>query len=152
MKTKNLTATLLLAFAFTGITQAHEGVELGPNGGRILEFSDNETMHGEVTAKDGQFHIAVLDKDLKPVAIKAQHLTATSGDRANPAKLDVTVKDDAFVVPMMKGEDFWVIFQFQENDSADKVTARLHYNAENCSGCDSPEWLCKCKDDQEDKK
>jgi len=43
MKTK-----LTLLALISTLTFAHEGVERGPNGGRILEFSKNETMHGEV--------------------------------------------------------------------------------------------------------
>ena len=53
MKTKLLLLTLISTLTF-----AHEGVERGPNGGRILEFSKNETMHGEVTLKEGKFQIA----------------------------------------------------------------------------------------------
>ncbi len=63
---KTLTALILAltaSFAF-----GHGDIELGPNKGRILEFSKNETMHGEVTEKDGKLHIALLDKDMKPVS------------------------------------------------------------------------------------
>ena len=84
MKTK-----LLLLSLITTLTFAHEGVELGPNGGRILEFSKDETMHGEVTVKGDKFHIAVLDKDMKPVTMNEQTLTAVTGDRAAPQKLTV---------------------------------------------------------------
>lgn len=62
MKTK----LILLVTLITSLAFGHEGVELGPNGGRILEFSDNETMHGEVTVKGEQFHIAILDKAGNP--------------------------------------------------------------------------------------
>ncbi|HCN79219.1 MAG TPA: hypothetical protein DIT13_18805, partial [Verrucomicrobiales bacterium] len=86
MKTKlSLLVTLITSLAFS-----HEGVELGPNGGRIVEFSNNETLHGEVTVKGGTIHIAVLGKDMKPVAMDKQSLTATTGDRAKPVKLEVT--------------------------------------------------------------
>ncbi len=132
-------------------TFAHEGVELGPNGGRILELSENETMHAEVTVADGAFRIALLDKDMKPVAINTQTLTATSADRSNPQKLDVTAADNHFMVPMLEGDDFWIILQFRESESAKKVTARLHYDASICEACDAPEWLCKCKPDADKK-
>lgn len=142
-----LKATSLLAALVISATSAlaHSGVELGPNGGRILEFSKNESLHGEVTAKDGKFYIALLDKDMKPVALADQVLTATSGDRNKPVKLEVTKSGNQFVVPMQKGDDYWVIFQFKPTAKGKAITARLHYDNSNCDACDSPEWLCKCK-------
>jgi hypothetical protein len=85
---KTLTAMI---FALTaGFAFGHGDIELGPNKGRILEFSTNESMHGEVTLqKDGKLHIAVLDKDMKPVKVAAQDLTATAGTREKPVKLEV---------------------------------------------------------------
>ncbi|GEP41482.1 hypothetical protein [Brevifollis gellanilyticus] len=141
MKSKLITTliSLLAAAAF-----AHNGVERGPNGGRILEFSNNETMHGEVTAKDGEFRVALLDKDMKPVSIKGQTLSAIKGDRDNPEKLKVEVKENHFVVPMLKGDSYVVILQYKENDESKKITARLPYNSNLCDGCDEQEWLCKC--------
>jgi hypothetical protein len=151
MKTSLLT---LAAVLLLGLTRAlaHGGVELGPNGGRILEFSKNDTMHGEVTAKDGYFHIALLDRDMKPVELKDQTLTATTGDRKNPEKLAVEKKDGKFVVPMQKGEDFLTVFQFRETANAKPVVARLQYDAVICSACKNAEWLCKCASTEEAKK
>ena len=145
MKTKLIA---LLFIATTALLPAHEGIELGPNGGHILEFSKNETMHGEVTLKEGKFQIALLDKDMKPVAIDKQTLAATSGDRSSPQKLAVEVKGNQFVVPALPGEDYHLIFQFKPAPDAKAITARLHYNAATCSGCNSPEWLCKCKEEK----
>ena len=86
---KKLTSMILAFLSGAAVLTAHEGVERGPNGGRILEFSKDETMHGEVTVKEGKFHIALLDKDMKPVAVAAHTLTASTGDRAKPVKLEV---------------------------------------------------------------
>jgi hypothetical protein len=148
MKTSLLT---LAAVLLLGLTRAlgHGGVELGPNGGRILEFSKNGTMHGEVIAKDGFFHIALLDKSMKPVELKDQVLAATTGDRKKPEKLAVEKKNGKFVVPMQKGDTFLTIFQFRESASARAVTARLTYDATICSACKNPEWLCKCGADDD---
>lgn len=141
MKTKltTLFLTLTAAFAF-----GHGGVELGPNGGRILEFSKNETMHGEVTVKDGKFNIAVLDKDMKPVAIADQTLTATTGDRDNPQKLEVTKTDIGFTLPVVKEGDFLIV-QFKLDAKAKAITARFAYDTANCDACNAPEWICKCE-------
>jgi hypothetical protein len=125
-------------------TFAHEGVELGPNGGRIIELSKNETLHGEVLAKKDSFHITLLDKDLKPVALADQTLTATTGERRKPVKLEVTQDSKGFIVPLIKEGD-WLILQFKADAKAKAITARLEYNTSNCSGCDKPEWLCQCK-------
>ncbi len=144
--------SLLAALCLTLTVQAHQGVELGPNGGRILEFSKNESMHGEVVAKDGKFIVALLDKDMKPVAIKDQSLNATKGDRDNPEKLTVEVKDNHFVLPMLEGDEYVIILQYKDSPDAKKITARLSYDASICEECNQQEWLCKCKPEEEEKK
>ena len=141
---------ILLVTLITSLAFGHEGVELGPNGGRILEFSDNETMHGEVTVKGEQFRIAVLDKDMKPVAMAAQTLTATTGDRAKPVKLEVTKDAKGFVIPVVKPGE-WLIVRYKETADAKAITARFEYNTANCEECQAPEWLCKCKPEAEKK-
>lgn len=133
-----LALSLLASFAF-----GHGGVELGPNGGRILEFSKNETMHGEVTERGGKFHIAVLDKDMKPVQVAQQSLTATTGDRNKPVKLEVTKDEKGFTVPVVKAGE-WLIVQFKLTPDSKAITARLEYDTSNCGDCSKPEWLCAC--------
>lgn len=134
----SLTLALTASFAF-----GHGDIELGPNKGRILEFSKNETMHGEVTEKDGKLHIALLDKDMKPVKVDAQSLTATAGTRAKPVKLEVTKTDSGFTIPLPAvGE--WLILQYKDSADAKTITARLHYDTRNCAPCKSPEWRCAC--------
>lgn len=140
MKTTLLTLLTLI----TTLACAHEGVELGPNGGRILEFSKDETLHGELTLKDGRFHIALLDKDMKPVAIASQTLTATTGDRQSPQKLEVEKTAQGFTLPTVKPGE-WLIVQFRPEAGAKAVTARFEYNTETCAECKAPEWICKCK-------
>lgn len=147
MKTR--LAALLLALT-TALSFGHGGVELGPNKGRILEFSTNESMHGEVTVKDGKFHIAVLDKDMKPVAVAEQTLTATGGTRTKPVKLEVTKAADGFTLPLVKDGE-WLIVQYKETAKSKAITARLHYDTSNCDGCQKAEWLCECKKAEEPK-
>jgi uncharacterized glyoxalase superfamily protein PhnB len=140
MKTK----LILILSLITSLSLAHEGVELGPNGGRILEFSKNETMHGEVTVKGDKFHIAVLDKDMKAVAMDKQTLTATTGDRSAPQKLAVEKDAKGFLVPLVKAGE-WLILQFKNASGEKAITARLEYNTAICEECKNAEWLCKCK-------
>lgn len=138
---------IIIALLFTLTTvsiPAHEGVELGPNGGRILEFSKNETMHGEVVVKDGRFHIALLDKDMKPVVVREQTLAATGGTRQKAVKLEVTRASGGFSMPVVQPGE-WLILQYKETPSAKAVTARMEYNTEICKGCKQAEWLCRCE-------
>ena len=139
-----IAAVIALAVASQPTLIAHSDVEIGPNGGRVLEFSTNQTVHGEVVEKEGMFYVGLLDKDMKPMPIEKQTLTATTGDRSKPEKLKVETKDGKFVVPIQKGGDHWTIFQFRETPDAKPVTARLHYIAKKCSECDKPDWLCEC--------
>jgi hypothetical protein len=142
---------LLGSVAITVSSFGHGGVELGPNGGRILEFSKNETMHGEVTVKDGKFVIAVLDKDMKPVALTDQVLTASGGPTNKTVKLAVEKSDGKFVVPAIKSGE-WLILQFKESAKGKAVTARLQYDTSECEKCKAQEWLCKCPPAKADKK
>ena len=148
---KNLLLTLLSTLTLAASAFAHGDVELGPNGGHLLEFSKNESLHGEVILKDGKFQIGLLDKEHKPVALTAQQLTATSADRDKPQKFSVEILDGKFVVPAVKEGD-WIIFQFKEAATAKPVTARMHYDTKTCSACKEPEWLCKCAQNEDKKK
>ncbi len=142
MKTKLITALLA---ATTSLLLAHGGVELGPNKGRILEFSKNETMHGEVTLKGDKFHIALLDKDMKPVKVEAQDLVAMTGDRDKPTKLAVEKDAKGFTLPVVKAGG-WLILQYKDKPDAKAVTARMEYNTETCEKCSKPEWVCECSE------
>jgi hypothetical protein len=145
MKTKLILLSLIASLSF-----AHEGVELGPNKGRILEFSKNETMHGEVIVKGDKFHIALLDKDLKAVAMSEQTLTAITGERDRPVKLVVEKDAKGFVVPVVKAGE-WLILQYKNSPDAKAITARLEYNTSTCEECKKAEWLCECKKEEEKK-
>jgi hypothetical protein len=149
--TQTMKVIALTLAGTVSLLTAHEGVERGPHGGRILEFSKDESMHGEVTVKKGRFHIALLDKDMKPVAVSSQTLTATTGDRAKPVKLEVKPEADGFTLPVVP-EGGWLILQFRTASDAKAITARMEYNTKTCDGCSAPEWLCQCEADKEKKK
>lgn len=138
---KTLTTTLLALSA--AIAFGHEGIELGPNKGRILELSTDETLHAEVVEKEGKLHIALLDKDMKPVKVEAQSLTATAGQRSNPTKIEVTSSPDGFTLAA-PGQGEWLILQFKETADAKAITARLNFNTHKCDPCGNPEWRCGC--------
>ena len=142
---------LLSSVAITVSAFGHGGVEIGPNGGRLLEFSKDETMHGEVTVKDGKFHVALLDKDKKPVALADQVLTATGGPTNKAAKLAVEKAGGKFVIPAVKPGE-WLILQYKDTAKSKAVTARVQYDTGECEKCKAQEWLCKCPAEKEEKK
>jgi hypothetical protein len=142
---------LTLAFSLVAsLAIAHDIAEIGPNGGRILEFSKNGTMHGEITVQGDKFHIALLDKDMKPVKVDEQSLTASDANRENPRKLEVSKDDKGFTIPLVNvGE--WLIVQFKLTPKAKAITARMEYNITKCGECKKPEWLCSCGSKNEKK-
>ena len=140
MKTKLTTIIIALT---AGFALAHEGIELGPNKGRIIEFSTNESMHGEVTEKDGKLLIALLDKDMKLVKPDAHILTATSGTREQPVKMEITKDETGFTLSAPKAGE-WLIIQYKETADSKPITARLHYDTKVCAPCGNPEWRCAC--------
>lgn len=142
MKTK---LTLMFLALTAGFAFGHGDIELGPNKGRILEFSTNETMHGEVTEKDGKLHIAVLDKDMKPVKVDAQSLVVTGGTREKPVKVEITKVADGFTLPA-PADGEWLIMQYKESADAKAITARLNFNTKKCDPCGQPEWRCACEE------
>jgi len=143
MKTRILA---LIATVMLTLTPAfgHSDNDIGPNGGRLLKFSKNKYLHGEVTLTNGMFHVAVLDKNMKPVALTDQSLTVTGGSRSNPEKPKVEKQGNNFVFPMLKGDSYIVVFQFKEKPSAKAITARFEYDASVCGSCEKGEWLCAC--------
>lgn len=142
MKTTILSLISTIAIGVSAL--AHGDIQLGPNGGRIVEFSKNETMHGEVTLVNGVFHVALLDKDMKPVELKDQSLIVTGGERSNPEKPKVGKDGNHFVFPALKGDEYPLAFQFKEGPNAPTITARMTYDATTCSACKKAEWVCAC--------
>jgi hypothetical protein len=143
MKTRMLSVIATLMLAITPAL-AHSDHELGPNGGRILEFSKDQSLHGEVTLTNGMFRVAVLDKNMKPVALTDQSLVVTGGSRSKPEKPKIERQGDRFVFPALTGDSYLLVFQFKENSKAKTITARFEYDASVCGGCQRAEWLCDC--------
>ncbi len=115
----------------------HEG------GCPISEGAENQTIVEFITAKDGKLHIVLPDKDIKPVKVEAQSITATGGTREKPVKLEVTKSENGFIIMAPKSGE-WLILQYRESSSAKPITARMNYDQKACGTCKSPEWLCAC--------
>ena len=140
---KTLIITLFSSLILTLSALAHGNVELGPKGGRLVEFGDHSGVHAEVVLKDGQFIISLYDeKAKKEVPITDQEIVITH--RESKEKLKPELKDGQWVVAKPEGNDFWLIIQFKENAQAKAKNGRLHFDASICSACKEQEWLCKC--------
>lgn len=135
-----LALSLLLPVA----AHAHGKVELGPNQGRLLEFSADDSLHGELTLKDGVFRVGLLDKDLKPLPLEGRKLEVIGGERAKPETLKVEAVDGSFTFPAPKTDGGYLILRFTPAPGAKVLTERFKYDTAVCSGCKRAEWMCTC--------
>jgi hypothetical protein len=73
-----------------------------------------------------------------------------TGDRAKPAKLEVTKDAKGFLIPVVKPGE-WLVLRYKETADSKAITARFEYNTATCEECEALEWLCKCKPEAEKK-
>ena len=124
---------------------AHEGVDLGPNGGRLLVIDKKTDLKGEILVKGDQFHLTLLDKDLKPLPPGQHTLTASSRSSViTSTKLSVGKDGKGFTIPVI-GTGSWLVLQHRSAPDAKPSTIRLRYDTSICSGCQKAEWLCGCQ-------
>ncbi len=135
----------------TSTAFAHGNVQLGPQGGRLVAFSTDKSLQGEVVLKDGRFHVELLDRNLKPVALGAQSLTVLGGERGKPQRPEVKREGNRFAFPALPGSRYLLVLQFRESASAKPVNARFEYDATVCGSCKNAEWLCQCAGEEETK-
>jgi hypothetical protein len=127
MKTKAILATL--AFITTAAL-AHEGVTIGPNGGRVLYVDSTVTPNVEVLVnKDGKAEISLLDKDRKPITDGPQTLSVTAGPRSALKKLSVEKQGAKFITDKVPdGQPYVIAIQVKEAADAKAITLRLNYD------------------------
>lgn len=130
----------ICSLMLTATAFAHGDIEIGPNGGRVIEFGGKSSVIGEVRVVDSKFQVELLDKNKKPVALTTEELTVTGGDRSNPEKLTVEKKGKYFVAPTVKSGQF-VIFQLKTAPDAKPATARFKYDTEISDDGKTPNWL-----------
>ena len=141
---KLITGFVVVLLLGSGQIFGHSDKEIGPDGGRILEFSTNQTVHGEVTLTNGTFFVAVLDKEMRRLPLKEQSLVVTGGTRSNPEKPKVEKSGDHFTFPALKGDSYMLVFQFKEEPTARPIIARFEFDKATCPTCKKGEWLCDC--------
>lgn len=71
----------------------HEDVKKGPNGGFLVESKEGFTLEVSVD-KERKARVVFLDKELKAVALEAQTITGTAGERSAPVKLTFAKRKD----------------------------------------------------------
>lgn len=142
MRPKHILATL--AFIATSAF-AHEGVDLGPNGGRFLVIDKKAALKGEVLVKGDQFHLTLLDRQQKAMPVTTQTLTAHSRSNViSSTQLAVVKASQGFTFPLASS-GAWIVLQCRPIAEAKPCTIRFAYDTSTCSGCQKAEWLCCCK-------
>ncbi|MBB5037557.1 hypothetical protein [Prosthecobacter dejongeii] len=138
----------LLPLIFSLVTLqafAHEGVDLGPNGGRLLVIDKKASLKGEVRVKGDQFHLTLLDSQQKALPVTAQTLTAHSrGSIVTSTKLTVVKTSHGFTFPLVRS-GAWIVMQYRAAAESKPITIRFPYDTSTCSGCQKAEWLCGCR-------
>ncbi|HEY1120535.1 MAG TPA: hypothetical protein VGE67_03010 [Haloferula sp.] len=74
--------------------EGHEHAKKGPNGGFLVESKAGFTLEVSVD-KERKARVVFLDKDQKPVALDAQTITGTAGERSAGVKIAFAKGKDA---------------------------------------------------------
>ncbi len=123
----------------------HEGIQDGPNGGRLLT-SVEPHLEFFVT-EDRKVRISSVndDENLQPVA--AQKVSVIGGDRSNPTRMKFTQEGDVLVsdVAFPEGNDFPVVVTITPTPESEKVTEKFNLNLEQCPECPNKEYACTCE-------
>jgi hypothetical protein len=108
----------------------HEDVKKGPNGGLLVESKAGFTLEVAVD-KERKARVVFLDKDQKPVALEAQTITGSAGERSAPVKLTFAKgkEADANVLisdkPLPDGAHVPMILVIKKTADAKAVTERF---------------------------
>ena len=143
MKNSTALTTILALGLAIGSVQA-EKIVAGPKGGRLLE---NEPPRAEFfIEKDHTVTITFYDKDLKPVAVSAQTVTAIAEAKSGKTKLEFEKKGDALgsKSPLPAGDGYIVVVQVRATPDAKPQNFRIALNMSQCGGCKLAEYACTC--------
>ncbi len=118
----------------------------GPKGGRILT---TDAPHAEFfVEKDRSVVVSLYDKDMKPLAVSGQVVSATAEAKTGKVKLDFIEKNGALVstAPLPEGDDYNVVVQIRDNATARPKNYRVLFHDEVCDECKRAEYACICDD------
>jgi len=136
---------LITTLAFATALPAGEKHAAGPNGGKILTAVE---PHAEffVTA-DRKVQITFLGEDDKAIALAAQTVTVTAGERSAPTKLTFTKSGDTLLSDqaLPAGNVFPAVVQIKLTPEAKTVVEKFNLNLSECPGCKLKEYACTCE-------
>jgi hypothetical protein len=118
----------------------------GPKGGRILT---TDAPHAEfLVEKDRSVVVSLYDKDMKPLPVSGQVVSATAEAKTGKVKLDFIEKNGALVstAPLPEGDDYNVVVQIRDNATARPKNYRVLFHDEVCDECKRAEYACICDD------
>lgn len=118
----------------------------GPKGGRILT---TDAPHAEFfVEKDRSVVVSLYDKDMKPLPVSGQAVSATAEAKTGKVKLDFIEKNGALVstAPLPEGDDYNVVVQIRDNATARPKNYRVLFHDEVCDECKRAEYACICDD------
>ena len=131
-----------------GHGHAHEKKVAGPNGGRI--FTTVNPHFEFFVTPERKVKITFLGEDNKPLALAAQIITGTSGERANPVKLTFAKGKDADAnvlisdVALPAGAHVPMVLTIKTTADAKAVTERFTVDMNDCETCKHKEYACTC--------
>jgi len=138
-------ALLGLLAALSAPAIAHEnGIEAGPNGGRVLK-AVKPPLEFLVT-KDRRVEITALTSDHKPGQLTGQVISVTGGDRSKPTKLEFKEADGKLVSnnALPEGNNFPISVGIKANANSKAVYEKFNMNLDKCPDCENPEYVCIC--------
>jgi hypothetical protein len=135
---------LILLVGTASLASAHEHKIAGPNGGRLLTIVE---PHAEFfVTPDRKVQITFVDDALQPIAVAAQTVIVTAGDRTAPTTLNFVREGNVLVSDreLPPGNNFPAIVQLKTSPEAKTTVARFNVNFSTCPGCNYTEYACIC--------
>ncbi|MBS0658578.1 MAG: hypothetical protein JSR82_10090 [Verrucomicrobia bacterium] len=150
MKKRILSALAVLALTATAAF-AHGDVEIGPNGGRVVDLG-SKAPSAEVVLQGTNFVISLYDEAAKKSVPATAAQTLSIVHKESGKKLEPKLVDGKWTVAKPDGKEFWLILTLKDDAAAKGRTGRLHYDEAVCGDCKNPEWICKCAEQKKAKK
>lgn len=149
---KSILRIVLLSITVVATATAFAGKPIpGPKGGKIVT---TEAPHVELfVAPDRTVVVSFYDKDLKPITIADQLVSAVVEAKSGKANLSFIVKNGGLVSsnPLPEGDGYRIVLQVRDNAQARPKNYRIEYHDEVCGECKRAEYACICDDAGGDK-
>jgi hypothetical protein len=137
-----ITSFALLA---TGVAFAAKPIP-GPKGGKIVT---TEAPYVEFFVEgDRTVTVSFYDKNLKPVSLTGQIVSAVAEAKTGKVNLAFAAKDGALVssAPLPEGDGYRIVVQVRDSAQAKPRNYRLEFHDEVCGECKRAEYACICEE------